>query len=88
MPNPRYNRPDSSEPMIYQIRIRGHLDSQWTDWFEGLSITLEENGDTHLAGAVADQAALFGLLRKVRDLGMPLVSVVPVPSHRSEKGKK
>lgn len=51
---------------------------QWTEWFEDLSITLEENGDTLLTGPVADQAALFGLLKKVRDLGMPLVSVILV----------
>jgi hypothetical protein len=62
-------------PMIYQIRIEGHLDDQWTDWFLGLSFCLEENGDTLLTGPVADQAALYGLLRKVRDLGLPLVSV-------------
>jgi hypothetical protein len=74
--------------MIYQIRISGHLDSQWTDWFDGLSITLEENGDTLFSGPVTDQAALYGLLRKVRDLGMPLVSVVQVQSNHSVKGKK
>ena len=62
----------------YQIRIEGHLSRQWADWFEGLTITLEEDGDTLLIGPVADQAALHGLLRKVRDLGMPLVSVSPV----------
>jgi hypothetical protein len=61
--------------MIYQIRIKGHLGHQWTDWFEGLTITLEENGETLLTGPVVDQAALHGLLRKVRDLGMPLLSV-------------
>jgi hypothetical protein len=75
MPNPLNTQPDSLKPMSYQIRVKGHLDSQWTDWFEGLSITLEENGDTLLSGSVVDQAALHGLLKKVRDLGMPLVSV-------------
>ena len=69
---------DAGQPMIYQIRLKGHLGGQWTDWFEGLTITLEDNGDTLLTGPVADQAALFGLLRKVRDLGMPLLSVMEV----------
>jgi hypothetical protein len=65
----------SDQPMVYQIRIEGHLDPKWSDWFEGLSITLENNGTTLLTGPVVDQAALYGLLRKVRDLGMPLLSV-------------
>jgi hypothetical protein len=69
---------DPEQLMVYQIRIKGHLDQQWTDWFEGLIITLEENGDTLLTGAVVDQAMLHGLLKKVRDLGMPLLSVDPV----------
>lgn len=63
------------QTMVYQIRIKGHLSPQWTDWFEGLTITLEENGTTLLTGPVIDQAALHGLLKKVRDLGMPLLSV-------------
>ena len=62
-------------PGFYEIRIKGHLDDRWVDWFEGLSITLEEDGNTLLSGPVIDQAALHGLLRKVRDLGMPLLSV-------------
>jgi hypothetical protein len=66
---------DPNSPMVYQIRLQGHLGQQWTAWFEGLTITLEENGETLLTGPVADQAALYGLLRKVRDLGMPLLSV-------------
>ena len=69
---------DPGQPMVYQIRIKGHLGRQWTDWFEGLTITLEDNGDTLFTGPVVDQAALHGLLRKVRDLGMPLVSVRPI----------
>jgi hypothetical protein len=64
--------------VIYQIRIKGHLGREWTDWFEGLTVTLEEDGDTLLTGPVADQAALHGLLKKVRDLGLPLVSVSPI----------
>jgi hypothetical protein len=69
---------DPGQPTIYQIRVQSHLGSDWTDWFEGLTIALEDNGDTLLTGPVIDQAALHGLLKKVRDLGMPLLSVIRV----------
>ena len=65
-------------PMVYQIRVKGHLGPRWADWFGGLAITLEDNGETLLTGPVADQAALHGLLRRVRDLGMPLISAIRV----------
>ncbi len=71
---------DYHEPGRYEIRIIGHLDNRWADWFEGLTITLEDNGETLLAGSIVDQAALHGLLRKVRDLGMPLISVKRIES--------
>ena len=64
--------------MVYQIRIKGHLGSRWADWFGDVTITLEDNGETLLTGPVVDQAALHGLLRKVRDLGMPLISAIRV----------
>ena len=64
--------------MVYQIRIEGHLGPGWTEWFDGMDITLTDNGDTLLTGPVVDQAALHGLLRKVRDLGIPLISAIRV----------
>jgi hypothetical protein len=93
MSNELEPKPTLSQPVIYQIRIKDHLDSQWTDWFDGLIITLEDNGDTLLTGPVSDQSALHGLLKKVRDLGMPLISVSQVQlnethSYRSNKEKK
>ena len=66
------------QPMVYEIRIKGHLGPEWTNWFGGLTMPLEDNGDTLLTGPVVDQAALHGLLRKVRDLGMPLISAIRV----------
>jgi hypothetical protein len=74
-----------SQPAVYQIRIKGHLGHEWTDWFEGLTITLEEDGNTLLTGPVVDQAALHGLLKKVRDLGMPLVSVCPLEHDQADQ---
>jgi hypothetical protein len=75
---------DYHEPGLYEIRIKGHLDDRWTDWFEGLTIIREASGETLLSGQVADQAALHGLLRKVRDLGMPLVSVNRIESNQTD----
>lgn len=66
---------DHHEPGHYEIRLKGHLESRWADWFDSLTIRLEDNGETRLTGSVVDQAALHGLLRKVRDLGMLLISV-------------
>lgn len=63
------------EPKHYLIRVKGHLGPEWSEWFDGLTITALANGETLLRGPVVDEAALYGLLGKVRDLGMPLVSV-------------
>jgi hypothetical protein len=65
---------------VYQIRVRGHLGERWAAWFDGMRITNEANGEAVLAGPVADQAALHGLLAKVRDLGLPLIAVTRIPS--------
>ncbi len=81
MPNTSAPKTKSVRSAVYQIVIEGHLGLQWTDWFEGLTITLTEGGETLLTGPVTDQAALHGLFKKVRDLGMSLVSV-----HRLEPG--
>jgi len=85
MSNELNPKTDPSQPVVYQIRIKGQLDSQWTDWFGGLFIRLEDNGDTLLTGPVVDQAALHGLLKRVRDLGMPLVSVSPVEHGQADR---
>lgn len=67
-----------TSPVIYEIRLADHLSPQWMEWFEGLTVSLEEDGNTLLTGPVTDQAALHGLLKKIRDLGIPLVSVVQI----------
>ena len=74
---------DHGEPRRYEIRIKGHLDTRWAGRFESLTITLEDNGETLLTGPVVDQAALHGLLRTVRDLGLPLVSVIPIEPNQA-----
>ncbi|HMN60784.1 MAG TPA: hypothetical protein PJ988_10495 [Anaerolinea sp.] len=93
MSNKCNSKSSSNQPPIYQIRVEGHLGSQWTDWFEGLTITLHKEGDTIISGPVADQAALHGLLKKIRDSGLSLVSVFrvqydethPAPSEKEIK---
>lgn len=77
MTNKSHPQPVSPTPAMYRIRVQGHLESRWTDWFEGLTITLEEDGNTLLTGLVIDQAALHGLLKKIRDLGLTLISICP-----------
>jgi hypothetical protein len=71
-----------TSPFIYEIRVAGHLSPQWMDWFEGLTVTLEETGNTLLSGPVADQAALYGLLKKVRDTGLTLLAVNLIHSNQ------
>src|SRR2546425_9335048 len=73
-----------NSPGRYEIRLRGHLDSRWAAWFDGLSLSNEDDGTTIIGGPVADQAALHGLLQKVRDLGLPLVSVTQVQPDQPE----
>ena len=73
--NPEVN---PNAPMVYQIRLKGHLGSQWAEAFAGMTLMLEANDETHITGPVADQAALYGLLRKVRDLGVPLLAVTRI----------
>ena len=88
MSGKRNSQIDTSQPRVYQIRIEGHLGLLWTDWFEGLTLKLEDNGDTLLTGPVVDQAGLHGLLKKVRDLGMHLVSVHRVEYSQTDTSYK
>jgi hypothetical protein len=77
--NDTHTRPDTRhEPGQYEIRLKGHLEARWAGWFDGLSLRPESDGTTVIHGSVVDQAALHGLLTKVRDLGLPLISVTQV----------
>jgi hypothetical protein len=78
--NPPPHRPEAGR---YEIRLTGHLDAQWTAWFDGLTVDQKSDGTTVISGPIADQAALHGVLQRVRDLGLPLVSVVRVEGDRS-----
>ena len=84
MPDSVESDANAEQATVYEIRLKGYLDHQWTAWFGGLAIRLQGNGDTLLTGPVVDQAALHGLLRKVRDLGMPLLSIQQVEHHQGE----
>jgi hypothetical protein len=84
MSNDSNSNSEKAQPMIYQIRIKGHLDRKWADWFSDLSITALDNGETLLTGPVLDQAALHGMLRKVRDAGLPLVAVIQVEPEQAD----
>ena len=79
---------NADQPLVYQFKMNGYLDDQWSDWFDGLTITHEENGETILTGPVIDQPALHGILKKVRDLGIPLISVNRVESDQSGSGRQ
>ena len=80
------NDTQNSNAKVYEICLNGHLDARWVKWFDGLAITLDENGNTLLSGLVADQAALHGILKKVRDVGLPLLSVNSVePDTREDR---
>jgi hypothetical protein len=76
MPNTPNPIPDASQDRVYQIRVKGHLGPRWSSWFQDLAITVEDNGDTLLTGPIVDQAELHGLLRRIRDLGIPLISLM------------
>ena len=84
MSNKHRAEQDADQPMVYHIKLKGQLVPKWMDWFEGLTITLEEDGNTLLTGTVIDQAALHGWLKKIRDLGIPLLSVNSVGTHLQE----
>ncbi|WP_420627400.1 hypothetical protein [Candidatus Leptofilum sp.] len=85
MSNKQTQPADPTKPFAYQIRVKGHLSRQWAEWFEDVVITLEADGNTLLTSPTIDQAALHGLLRKVRDIGLPLLSVTAVNPTITEK---
>ena len=85
MADEQRSNPEANQRVVYRFRIKGHLGQQWMDWFEGLTVTLEEGGNTLLSGTVVDQSALHGILKKIRDLGLPLLSVNPIFSDQEAK---
>ncbi len=87
MEDEQRSNPEAEQQTVYQIRIKGHLDQQRMNWFEGLTISLEEDGKTLLSGTVIDQSALHGILKKIRDLGMPLLSVNSIGQKQQDKSE-
>ena len=85
MTDEQKSNPEENQQTVYQFRIKGHLGQQWMNWFEGLTVTLEEDGNTLLSGTVVDQAALHGILKTIRDLGMPLLSMNLIDSNPADK---
>jgi len=85
MENEQRSNLDAKQPPVYTFKIRGHLSQQWMTWFDGLTVVLEEDGNTLLSGPVIDQSALHGILKKIRDLGMPLLSMNPIDSDPSDR---
>lgn len=88
MPDEAGRESNADRPMVCEIRISGHLGRQWGEWFNGMTILLEEDGNTLLAGTIVDQAALHGILKKVRDLGMPLLSVNLIRPDATKSGNE
>ena len=86
MPNKDRKTHPPHLPTNFQIRVQGHLNVQWQAWFENLTITAQPNGDTVICGPLVDQAALYGVLKKVRNLGLPLISVTPIPPKQTPAG--
>jgi len=85
MTDEQSSNPDANQQTVYQFKLKGHLGQQWMNWFEGLTVTLEEDGNTLLSGPVIDQSALHGILKKIRDLGMPLLSMNPIDTDPADK---
>jgi hypothetical protein len=85
MTDQRTPTPERPEAGQYEIRLSGHLDAHWTSWFDGLDVSQDSDGTTVISGHMADQAALHGALQRVRDLGVPLVSVTRIQPDRSRR---
>ena len=76
--NSTYTSSEPNPPQRYQIRIKGHLEAKWSHWFDGFTVELQESGDTLLTGEVVDQAALHGLLKRIRNLGLTLIAITSI----------